>query len=200
MLRLVLLVSMLAACDGPPSPSAGSDPRPSPAAPSGNPLVGTKLDLAPLRWVTADGKPADLTANRLTLLRWWTVECPFCKDSLPALCELQRRFGPRGLGLVAVFHNKGPVEPTDAELQQYLTGLGCSPVLARDDRWTVLRPLLERGKLEQATSISLLIDKDGVVQWVQGGPRLHPSKDPEEARADADFKQLERLLEQRLPR
>jgi hypothetical protein len=198
MLRLVLLISMLAACDGPPPPSAGSDPSPSPAA-SGNPLVGTKLDLARLRWVTGDGKAPDLAANRLTLLRWWTVECPFCKDSLPALCELQRRFGPRGLGLVAVFHNKGPVEPTDAELKQYLTGLGCTPVLARDDRWTVLRPLLERGKLDHATSISLLIDKDGTVQWVQGGPRLHPSQDPEQADSDTDFKQLERLLDQRLP-
>ena len=200
MLRALLpgIAVALAACDG--GPEQRTDRTSAPPAVPPNPLIGTRPDLAPLRWLTADGKPVDLHANRLTLLRWWTVGCPFCRDSLPALGELQRRYGSRGLGLVAVFHRKGPADPGDDELRHYLAGLRCGAALARDDDWTVLRPLLARGRLDQATSISVLVDQDGIVQWVQGGPRLHPSQDPEQAAADADFQALERLLDRRLPR
>lgn len=195
----ILTALLLAACDASPD-AKGALPTPAVPVPDANPLIGTRLDLGAIRWLTADGKAADLGGNRLSLIRWWTVGCPFCTDSLPALCELQRRFGSRGLGLVGVFHRKGPVNPTDAELQRYVAELGCTPVLARDDDWGVLRPLLARGGLDQATSISLLIDREGKVQWVQKGPRLHPSKDPEQAAADADYRELERLLDARLPR
>jgi hypothetical protein len=201
MLRALLFGTFMAlvACDSAPEQRADVASAPAPVS-KGNPLIGTKLDLSPVRWVTDDGKPADFRANRLTLLRWWTVGCPFCSDSLPALGELQRRYGKRGLGLIAVFHCKTLVAPSDEELRRYLGELKCNATLARDDDWTALRPLLARGKLDRATSISVLVDQDGVVQWVQGGPRLHPSQEPDEAAADADFRQLERLLDQRLPR
>jgi hypothetical protein len=132
-------------------------------------------------------------------MRWWTVQCRFCRDSLPDLAELHRRFSPRGFGMVGVFHPKMLHGPTDAETVAYARGLGLHGAIAADDRWTALERLRQRGGLGEATSISVLVDGKGVVQWVHPGPRLHRSRGgfPE---ADAAFAELERLLGERLPR
>jgi hypothetical protein len=68
-------------------------------------------------------------------MRWWTVQCPFCRDSLPDLAELHRRFSPRGSGMVGVFHPKMLHGPTDAETVAYARGLGFPGAVAADDRW-----------------------------------------------------------------
>lgn len=136
---------------------------PAPPEPS-NPLVGTQVDLSGLRWVLpAAGH--DFAAHRLTLLRWWTVQCPFCTDSLPALAALGERFGPRGLGLVGVFHPKQPRAPTDAAVSAAVRALGFLGAIASDDRWRVLESLRSRGALTAATSISILVDASGSCRW-----------------------------------
>jgi Redoxin len=158
-----------------------------------NPLVGTRVDLSGLRWL----QPAaghDFAAQRLTLMRWWTVQCPFCADSLPALAALGERFGPRGLGLVGVFHPKQPRAPGDAAVVAAAQALGFRGAIASDERWRVLESLRDRGALTAATSISVLVDATGVVRWVHAGPRLHPSASAEQADAERSFRELEQLL------
>ncbi|HLQ37466.1 MAG TPA: TlpA disulfide reductase family protein [Planctomycetota bacterium] len=163
-------------------------------------LVGTPLgSLAGLQWLTADGKAPDLAQNRLTLLRWWTVDCPFCRASLPDLSALAAEFAPRGLRLVAVFHPKGIDEFTDAALRGYLQELAVDAVLARDDRWLALERLRARGRLDEATSISVLVDQQGIVRWVHKGPRLHRDGSGEFASADADFAALRACVDRLLP-
>lgn len=163
-----------------------------------NPLVGTPLgSLAALRWVLPDGKAPDLAAQPLTLFRWWMIDCPFCRASLPDLSELQQRFAPR-LQLVAVFHPKGGGPFADGELQDHLRTLGVTAPLARDDAWRVLEPLLDRGKLTAATSISVLVDRGGIIRWVHPGPRLHRGEGAEFATADADCRELEQVVAQLL--
>jgi len=163
-----------------------------------NPLVGQPLgSLAALRWIDRDGKAPDLAAQPLTLFRWWMIECPFCRASLPDLMELQKRFAPH-LQFAAVFHPKGGGPFPDAALQDSLHELGVTAPLARDDDWKVLEPLLERGKLTAATSISVLVDREGIIRWVHPGPRLHRGLGAEFAAADAAFRELEQVVAQLL--
>ncbi|MBK8097505.1 MAG: alpha/beta hydrolase fold domain-containing protein [Planctomycetes bacterium] len=157
--------------------------QPSPASLIGQPLG----ELAALRWVTADGKPP---APGPTLWRWWTVDCPFCRDSLPDLAALAKAHAAQGLRLVAVFHDKSGRPPADARLQAYLAGLGVDAVLARDDDWRELRPLLQRGASAQATSISVLTDAAGIVRYVHPGPRLHERRAVAHPEAAAAFVEL----------
>ena len=190
---VVGLLALAAACGGSPREPVGLPPEP-PAEPV---LVGDRSDLSTLRWLDPSA-PFDLTAHRLTLLRWWTVQCPFCLDSLPALGELRRRFGEDALGLVGVFHPKSTIVPTDAQVIAYARELGFGGAIASDDRWRALEQLRERYGLDAATSISVLVDGDGVVQWVHPGPRLHRSDDSDMAEADRSFRELEALLAARL--
>jgi hypothetical protein len=189
---LALAALAFAAC------GANTTAAPVPARGQQNPLVGQPLgSLAELRWITADGKAPDLAARPLTLLRWWMIDCPFCRASLPDLTALQQRFAPR-LQWIAVFHPKGGGPFPDAGLLEYLHALGVTAPLARDDEWKVLSPLLDRGKLTAATSISVLVDSKGIIRWVHPGPRLHRGRGAEFAAADADFRELEQVVAQLL--
>jgi hypothetical protein len=97
-----------------------------------------------------------------------------------------------------VFHPKGGGPFPDAVLQHHLHELGVTAPLARDDDWKVLEPLLDRGKLTAATSISVLVDREGIIRWVHPGPRLHRGEGTEFASADADFRELEQVVAQLL--
>lgn len=183
---------LAAACGaGPQAP----EPVPQPPI-AANALVGTHVDLGPLRWLEPTAA-LDLGAHRVTLLRWWTVQCPFCRDSLPDLAALRARYGEQ-FGLVGVFHPKSPRPPSDRELVDYARALGFDGAIASDDRWQVLDLLRARGALNAATSISVLVDASGTVLWVHPGPRLHHSADPAFAAADHAFRQLEGVLADRL--
>ncbi|MHC5009821.1 MAG: redoxin family protein [Planctomycetota bacterium] len=160
-----------------------------------NPLVGTAFGAwTGVRWVTPGAAPLDFARHKLTLVRWWTTDCPFCRDSLPALGALGRRYRERGLHTVAVYHPKSRRRWRDDQLRAYLGRLGFGGTLAVDPRWQKLRDLMGRGRLERATSISLLVDREGVVRWVHPGPRIHAASDPRYAAAAADLWALEGLV------
>jgi hypothetical protein len=188
-----LLVAALGACGSGAENSAAEDP----AAPPNEPPPASRVDLSALHWIEPSS-PIDLAAHRLVLLRWWTVQCPFCADSLPDLAALHERFRARGLGLVGVYHPKMLHGPRGDAVVAYARRLGFGGAIAADEQWDVLDRLRERHGLHAATSISVLVDGDGVVRWVHPGPRLHRSDDPAFADADRAYRQLEELLASRL--
>jgi hypothetical protein len=188
-----LWVAALSACGAGAENSAALDRA---ALPHEAPSVN-RIDLSALHWIEPSS-PVDLAAHRLVLLRWWTVQCPFCADSLPDLAALHERFRARGLGLVGVYHPKMLHGPRADAVVAYARQLGFGGAIAADERWEVLDGLRERHFLHAATSISVLVDGDGVVRWVHAGPRLHRSDDPAFADADRAYRQLEELLASRL--
>ena len=154
-------------------------------------LVGTPFgSMDALRWLTPEGRPVSLAAQRLTLFRWWTNQCSFCTGSVPALAQLEARHRARGLRMVAVYHPKtAPLG--DAEAREYARGLGFAGAIAFDDRWTKNVELRARGGLGSVTSISVLVDAEGTVRWVHPGPRLEAGS--------ADLASLEALIDRLLP-
>ena len=105
--------------------------------------------------------------------------------------RLEERYRARGLRLVGVYHPKGAALG-DAAARDYARGLGFTGALAFDDRWTKYVELRDRGGLDRATSISILVDAAGVVRWVHPGPRIEAGS--------ADIADLEAFLERSLPR
>ncbi len=136
--------------------------------------------------------PFDFADHELTLVRWWTDTCPFCADSLPALDTLRVRYATRGVAVVGMYHPKPPRDVPDATIAAQAARLGFRGALAVDRDWHKLTDLQSRGVPRNATSISVLVDRQGAIVWVHPGPRLHPGA--EHAEADAAFTQLDRLL------
>ena len=101
--------------------------------------------------------------------------------------------------VVGVFHPKpmGPV--SDEFVRQTARQLGFNGPLAVDERWSTLnRWWLTNHPERNWTSVSFLIDRDGIVRWAHGGGEYHPSSDPRHARCDASYKALDRELRQLL--
>jgi hypothetical protein len=139
---------------------------------------------------TGDGTPFSFRGKPFTLLGWWTNRCPHCTGSVPALARLSARHAPRGLRFVGVYHPKG-ADLGDADARAYAARLGHAGTVVFDDRWTAYVSLRDRGRLGSATSISVLVDEDGIVRWVHPGPRIEEGS--------ADLAGLDALLGRLLP-
>lgn len=151
------------------------------------------------RWV--DSPPLTLASLRgkVVLVRWFNTNCRYCGNTLPALEALRTRYAAQGLVVVGVFHPKpmGPV--SDAVVRSTARKLGFNGPLAVDEHWSTLdRWWLANHPERNWTSVSFVIDRDGLVRWAHGGGEYHPSSDPRHASCDASYRELDRELQRLL--
>ena len=142
-------------------------------------------------------KPLSLRALRgkVVLVRWWTEGCHFCRATLPVIERLRERDAAKGLVVLGVFHPKPPRPVKDRHILDLATELGFGGPIAVDGSWKTLdRYWLAQNPERNWTSVSFLIDRNGVIRWVHGGGEYHPSDDPQHARCDAQYRELERVL------
>lgn len=143
------------------------------------------------RWVR--GGPLSLAGLRgkVVVLRWWNEDCRYCRATLPGLERLQHEH-PRDLVVIGVFHPKPPHPVSDAHVTRVARTLGFSGPIAFDGHWRTLdRYWLDGHPERDWTSVSFLIDRGGVIRWVQGGGEYYPTNDPRHAQCDADYRGLE---------
>ena len=142
-------------------------------ASDGSSLLGKPSpDWANERWV--QGGPlrlADLRGKVVLLRFFMDAGCPYCRATAPALNELDRELGTRGLVVVGMYTPKPRPRPTTIEeVRGYVESYGFRFPVAVDDDWATLRKLwLDRVPGAEYTSASLLIDRMGVVRHVQKG-------------------------------
>ena len=147
------------------------------------------------RWV--DSPPLSLAGLRghVVLLRWFNTGCRYCGNTLPALESLRTRYAAQGLVVVGVFHPKPRRPVSDAFVRRTARTLGFLGPVAVDERWSTLeRWWLANHPERNWTSVSFLIDREGIVRWAHGGGEYHPSRDPRHASCDASYAGLERTI------
>src|SRR5262245_56737229 len=154
------------------------------------------------RWV--DNPPLTLESLRgkVVLVRWFNTDCRYCGNTLPALETLRTKYAAQGLVVVGVFHPKPIHKVRDADVRKASRELGFAGPVAVDEHWSTLsRWWLDGHPDRNWTSVSFLIDREGIVRWAHGGGEYHPSSDPRHARCDASYAELEhtirRLLDDR---
>ncbi len=163
-----------------------------PPSRGGQDRVGTRMPEHEFdRWVRTGGAPVE---GQVTLYRWWTDRCPYCRSSLPAIERLRRTYEPKGLRVVAVYHPKPPRQISDAKILDAARRFGYGGEIAMDLDWSELRSFYLSTGGRRATSVSFLVDRRGVIRFVHPGPDLFPSEDPRHARQNADYELLERAI------
>lgn len=150
------------------------------------------------RWLDA---PLTLEGLRgkVVLVRWFSPECHYCQNTLPSLEKLRKRYASQGLVVVCAFHPKPVREVSDKFVRDSARKLGFSGPVAVDEDWSTLnRWWLMNHPDRNWTSVSFLIDRQGIVRWGQGGGEYHPSSDPGHAACAARYADLERTIRQLL--
>jgi thiol-disulfide isomerase/thioredoxin len=158
-------------------------------------VIGEHLPLGDLRFLNVEDPEALLQNGHVKLVRWWTDSCPYCAGSLPAIADLEEKYGDRGFDTIAVYHPKPPRDvPNDAVLDA-AKELKFRSAVAVDDDWAVLRrAYLDTGR-RRATSVSFLLDGEGRIRYVHPGPELRPSDRPDEADLQAQFEEMTQAIE-----
>lgn len=124
-------------------------------------------------WLNADPlEPADLKGNVL-LVRWWTDTCPFCSTTAPVLRELNRKYRGRGLRVIGIFHPKPPGDRSVERLRRATERFGFTFPVALDADWIALHRWWLDHEVQAWTSVSFLVDKQGVVRYVHPGGEYH---------------------------
>ena len=120
-------------------------------------------------WLNADPlEPADLKGNVL-LVRWWTDTCPFCATTAPVLRELDRKYRGQGLRVIGIFHPKPPGDRSVERLRRATEHFGFTFPVAFDVDWMALHRWWLDHEVQAWTSVSFLVDKDGVIRYVHPG-------------------------------
>jgi thiol-disulfide isomerase/thioredoxin len=189
-LALLAIVAISALC-------LGGSVKTLPESRGGQELIGKKmLALTFDRWLnTESNKPLDTTGS-VTLYRWWTNECPFCKSTLPGLEDFRQKYGEKGLKVVAVYHPKPPRAVPDSLILDAAKDIGFGGPIAVDVDWSQQKKVYPNNP--GATSISILVDKDGVIRFVHPGPDYFPSDQKDKSRQDSDYRLMEQAIEELL--
>lgn len=177
--------------DGSPS-ATGSPLMPLPR--KGQDRIGRVFGDLPTHWIGEALPTSGQGAAKATLVRWWTDSCPFCEASLPAIEILRERYATEGLATVGVYHAKPPRAVPDEAVVALAERLGYGGPLVVDEDWSALERIWLDTGARTATSVSFLVDAEGVIRFVHPGPELHPSEDAEHAQCQQDFEAMERAI------
>ncbi|MFP3942038.1 MAG: peroxiredoxin family protein [Thermoanaerobaculia bacterium] len=144
-------------------------------------------------WINSEPLSLDDLRGRVVLVRFWTAPgCPFCSATAPSLNTLHERYGDDGLVVLGLYHHKArsPLDPAD--VARYAEGFGFDFPVAVDTGWRTLRSWWLDRRDRGWTSVSFLLDREGVVRWVHPGGKY--------VEGDEDFAELEAALGELLAR
>lgn len=122
-------------------------------------------------WINSEPLSMAKLRGKVVLIRWWTgPSCPYCSPSAPRLNRLYRRYKDRGLVVIGFYHHKSEEPLSATEVRRLAKTMGMEFPVAVDVEWrTLKRYWLDRVDGEPWTSVSFLIDQQGVVRYIHPG-------------------------------
>jgi peroxiredoxin len=122
-------------------------------------------------WINSRPLTLKELRGNVVLIRWWTGPgCPYCSASAPVLRDLDRRYRKKGLMVIGFYHPKSEGPVNRSEVAQLAKDLGMDFPVAVDADWKTLnRYLLDKFPAAPFTSVSFLLDRDGIIRYVHPG-------------------------------
>jgi len=128
-------------------------------------------------WLNSEPITLDDLKGQVVLVRWWTETCPFCASSSPALRAINDIYSPQGVTVIGVYHPKANRDSAlDAErVERAVAARELDFPIAIDWDWRngTLANWWLTGPERPATSVTFLLDKSGVIQYVHPGMEYH---------------------------
>ncbi|MEX1366365.1 MAG: TlpA disulfide reductase family protein [Nannocystaceae bacterium] len=195
-------------CGG-PERAAGREASPRPAADAaqaysavpesrgGRDRVGQPAPAwGPMQWLLSDPLSLSDLRGRVVLIRFWTDTCPFCRATAPALAELDADYRERGVSVIGMYHPKPRgAEPTRQHVAEVVEGWGWRFPVALDLDWSVLDAFWLADADREYTSVSFVLDRQGVIRYVHPGPEFHPDGPASHDQCRRDYAEVREVLE-----
>lgn len=128
-------------------------------------------------WINSESLTLEDLKGKVVLVRWFTETCPFCASSTPALRALHEEYSDQGLTLIGVYHPKaGRNDPLDvARVERVVEARDFKFPVAIDWDWRngTLKDWWLTGPKRPATSVTFILDKSGVIQFIHPGMEYH---------------------------
>ena len=147
-------------------------------------------------WLNSEPISLSDLKGKVILLRWWTGTCPFCVNSGSALNEFHVEYADRGLAVIGMFHPKP--EPGKAEMEtikRAVRKLKFKFPIAIDNRWKTLQRYWLNAADREYTSVSFIVDKEGIIRYVHPGPEYHATGIDGHESCVRDYRELKQSIE-----
>ena len=106
----------------------------------------------------------------VVIVRWWTgPHCQLCIASSSVLNEFHNEFGESGLKVVGFYHHKSHDPVNKEKIKLNVQSLGFQFPVAIDHKWQTLQSWWLNGGSRRFTSVTFLLDRNGVVRHVHPG-------------------------------
>lgn len=128
-------------------------------------------------WLNTEPLTLEDLKGHVVLVRWFTDTCPYCASSAPALRQLYEDYTDKGLKMIGVFHPKaGRDDPLDVErVKRVVEARDFKFPIAIDWDWRnrTLKDWWLTGPDRPGTSVTFILDKSGVIQFIHPGMEYH---------------------------
>jgi len=139
-------------------------------------LIGTKApSWKGLRWLNTAPLDIEDLIGKVVLVRFWLVGCPLCENTAPALVELYNKYKDQGFIVIGIHHPKSERTKDPELVRLTVEKFGFDFPVAQDNNWKVINSYWLEGKKRYFTSVSFLIDKEGVIRFVHDGGEFYRS-------------------------
>jgi peroxiredoxin len=141
-------------------------------------------------WLNSNPVQLKDLLGKVVLVRWWTAGCSFCLATAPSLNEFYEQYHSRGLEVIGFYHHKSN-ESLDAErVYRLAKQLRFKFPIAIDYDWQTLRSWWLDSSKANWTSVSFLMDRTGIIQYIHPGGQY--------VQGDDDHRALKAKIEQLL--
>jgi len=110
-----------------------------------------------------EGKLPESLKGKVLMIDFWASWCDPCRESFPVMDELQKRYGPKGLAIIAV-----NVDENRADMEDFLKKKNVSFTLVRDAAKAEADRLVTKTEIPTMPG-SFLLDRAGKVRFVHTG-------------------------------
>ncbi len=156
-------------------------------------LFGSLINSNAKKWDVSDWfNSSELTLKdlkgKVVLVRWWTApHCPYCSNSALALNEFYEQYHDEGLEVIGFYHHKSKGTVDIEKVKEYSKNLNFKFPIAVDYEWKTLKDWWLNGSETSWTSVTFLIDKNGIIRHIHPGGQY--------VKGDKDYTDLKSAIE-----
>lgn len=141
---------------------------------AGDDVIGTRVpEWTVSEWIGAEPMTLASLRGKVVVVRWWTgPDCPYCEGSVPVLDALWRKYRERGVVVIGMYHHKSRGPLTHEHVVAQRRRLGIEFPVAVDAEWKTLHRWWLDGRDRAWTSVTFVLDREGVVRHVHRGGEI----------------------------